>query len=54
MIDALKEIEHFLPRYSLLVFYRAYFFLVLDHGYVLICSNVSCKAYRWLPQDHIT
>jgi len=35
IVNALKKIENFLPRYSLLVLYRAYVLPIVDYGDII-------------------
>jgi len=40
----LKGIEHFLPRYSLLVLYRAYVLPVLDYGDIIYDNCLTADS----------
>jgi len=65
IINALKKIKNFLPRYSLLVLYRAYVLPIVDYGDIIFdrCTTTDSNLlesfkllqlnYPWLPQDHI-
>jgi len=54
IINALKKIKNFLPRYSLLVLYRAYVLPILDYGDIIsmitvrLLTPIFSKAFRLL------
>ena len=54
IVNAVKKIKNFLPRYSLLVLYSAYVLPIVDYGDIIFenCTTTDSNLlehYPWLP-----